>query len=64
MRFHRAIAYPASVRLGGPHPLNFGRSRRWLLDVARQLPDGVGDNLRLFGTAYLAGFLGVSLYIA
>jgi hypothetical protein len=64
MRFHRAIAHPASVRLGGPHPLDFGRGRRWLLELARQLPQGISDNVRLFATAYLAGFAGVSLYIA
>lgn len=64
MRFSRAVAQPASVRLGGPHPLNFGRGRRWLLELAQQLPKGMSDNVRLFATAYLAGFAGVSLYIA
>ena len=64
MQFPRAIAHPASVRLGGPHPLNFGRGRRWLLELARQLPQGVSDNVRLFAIAYLAGFAGFSLFIA
>jgi hypothetical protein len=64
MRRHRAIAVPISVRLGGPHPLGFGVGRRWLLQIATTLPDDWSDNMRLFATAYAAGFIGVSLFIA
>lgn len=69
MRHSRAVAglasaQPFSVRLGGPHPLEFGVGRRWLLQLTEKLPEGLGNNLRLFATAYAAGFLGVSLFIA
>ncbi len=60
----RAVALPYSVRLGGPHPLNFGVGRRWLQRLQRQLPDGLSPSARLFATAYAAGFLAVSLFIA
>lgn len=59
-----AVALPFSVRLGGPHPLRFGTGRRWLLEVAARLPQGLGADARLFIGAYLAGFVGVSLFIA
>jgi hypothetical protein len=60
----RAVALPYSVRLGGPHPLKFGVGRRWLHQLTRQLPQGVGPDARLFATAYAAGFIAVSLFIA
>nr|WP_314443060.1 hypothetical protein [uncultured Sphingomonas sp.] len=64
MRRVRAVALPYSVRLGGPHPLNFGMGRRWLHQLGRQLPQGLSANARLFASAYAAGFLAVSLFIA
>ena len=64
MRRVRALALPYSVRLGGPHPLNFGVGRRWLQQLSRQIPAGLSDNARLFATAYAAGFVAVSLFIA
>jgi hypothetical protein len=64
MRRVRAVALPYSVRLGGPHPLSFGTGRRWLLQVSRQLPAGLSPDARLFVTAYAAGFLAISLFIA
>jgi hypothetical protein len=64
MRLKRAVAPPFSVRVGGPHPLEFGTGRRWLGTIARKIPEGLRDNGRLFATAYVAGFIGVSLYIA
>lgn len=64
MRRSRALALPFSVRLGGPHPLRFGHGRRWLLQWADQLPSGLSDNAKLFATAYAAGFVFVSLFIA
>jgi hypothetical protein len=60
----RAVALPYSVRLGGPHPLNFGVGRRWLRHLQRQLPERLSPDARLFATAYAAGFLAVSLFIA
>jgi hypothetical protein len=60
----RAVALPYSVRLGGPHPLNFGVGRRWFQRLQRQLPQGLSPDARLFATAYAAGFLAVSLFIA
>ena len=60
----RAVALPVSVRLGGPHPLHFGVGRRWLQQLARQLPQGLSPDARLFATAYAAGFLAISLFIA
>ena len=61
-----AIAVPASVRLGGPHPLRFGTGRRWLLEWAGSLPRSleIHPDLRFFAGAYAAGFLLVSLFIA
>jgi hypothetical protein len=64
MRRPRAVALPFSVRLGGPHPLSFGVGRRWLLQLAKALPDDWSENMRLFATAYAAGFIGISLFIA
>jgi hypothetical protein len=52
-----------SVRLGGPHPLHFGVGRRWLQQLSRQAPTGLGADARLFATAYAAGFFAVSLFI-
>ena len=60
----RAVALPYSVRLGGPHPLQFGVGRRWLQHLSRQLPGGLSADARLFATAYAAGFLAFSLFIA
>lgn len=64
MRRSRAVALPYSVRLGGPHPLRYGVGRRWLLELARTLPEGWSENSRLFATAYAAGFVAISLFIA
>ena len=64
MRRARVLALPYSVRLGGPHPLFFGRARRRLLQWSEQLPAALGDNARLFLTTYAAGFVAVSLFIA
>jgi hypothetical protein len=60
----RAVALPYSVRLGGPHPLHFGVGRRWLEHLSRQMPAGLSPDARLFATAYAAGFLAISLFIA
>lgn len=60
----RAVALPYSVRLGGPHPLHFGVGRRWLQNLSRQMPAGLSPDARLFATAYAAGFLAISLFIA
>jgi hypothetical protein len=51
MRRVRAVALPFSVRLGGPHPLNFGVGRRWLLQLSREAARGLSDDARLFATA-------------
>lgn len=64
MRRARAIAVPFSVRLGGPHPLNFGTGRRWLLQLAGKIPQGWSADTRLFASAYALGFVAVSLFIA
>ena len=64
MRRTRTLALPYSVRLGGPHPLRFGVGRRWLLQLGNKLPTTLGDNAKLFVTAYALGFAGVSLFIA
>lgn len=64
MRRSRAVALPASVRLGGRHPLQFGVGRRWMLQLAEGLPHGLRDDVRLFLTTYAAGFVGVSLFLA
>ena len=64
MRLPRALALPYSVRLGGPHPLNFGIGRRWLLEWSEKLPAGLSDNARLFVGTYALGFAAVSLFIA
>jgi hypothetical protein len=44
--------------------MNFGAGRRWLLQMAEKLPEGLSDNMRLFATAYAAGFIAISLFIA
>lgn len=64
MRSHRAVALPYSIRLGGPHPLNFGVGRRWALEWSEKLPQGWSDDVRLFAVAYALGFAAVSLFIA
>lgn len=64
MRLPRAVALPYSVRLGGPHPLKFGVGRRWLLEWAEKMPRALGDDMRLFATAYALGFAGFTLFIA
>lgn len=64
MRRSSTITVPYSVRVGGPHPLRFGTGRRWLLDWAGQIPAGWSKDVRLFASAYLAGFAAVSLFIA
>lgn len=64
MRLPRAVTLPYSVRLGGPHPLNFGIGRRWLLEWSEKLPQGWSDDARLFAGAYALGFAAVSLFIA
>jgi hypothetical protein len=64
MRRSRACALPYSVRLGGPHPLQFGVGPRWLLRLTEQLPKGLSDDARLFAMTYAAGFLAISLFIA
>jgi hypothetical protein len=64
MHRYSALAVPFSVRLGGRHPLRFGIGRRWLLKLSDQLPTGLNTDTRLFVTAYAAGFLAVSLFIA
>lgn len=65
MRRSPVLAVPFSIRLGGPHPLAFGVGRRWLTQWTRQLPGaGFSKDVRLFATAYAAGFLAVSLFIA
>lgn len=64
MRYARAVALPLSVRLGGPHPLNFGNGRRWLHRLGQAVPAGMNPDTRLFMTAYGLGFLAVSLFIA
>jgi hypothetical protein len=63
MRINRAVAQPFSVRLGGPHPLNFGTARRWPLQLAAALPQRLSNDARLFATTYAAGFIAVSLFI-
>lgn len=64
MRHARAVALPYSVRLGGPHPLNFGVGRRWFHRLGQSLPASMSPDARLFATAYGLGFLAVSLFIA
>lgn len=64
MRRLSAVAIPLSVRLGGPHPLRFGRGRQWLTDMAQKLPRELSTDARLFLSAYAAGFIAVSLFIA
>ena len=64
MRRLSTLSLPASIRLGGPHPLSFGTGRRWLLEWAEQLPAGWSADARLFAGAYVAGFLAISLFIA
>lgn len=64
MRRTRAVALPYSIRLGGPHPLRFGIGRRWLLQLSRQVPEGLSPDARLFATAYALGFLAISVFIA
>ncbi|GAA4001792.1 hypothetical protein [Sphingomonas humi] len=60
----RTLDNPYSVRLGGTHPLRFGIGRRWLGHIGEKLPATLGGNAKLFLTAYAAGFLAVSLFIA
>ena len=64
MRLSRAVTPPYSVRLGGPHPLNFGIGRRWLLEWSEKLPQGWSDDARRLAGAYALGFAAVSLFIA
>ena len=65
MRRSPVLAVPFSVRLGGPHPLAFGVGRRWFTQWSRHLPRAaISKDVRLFATAYAAGFLAVSLFIA
>lgn len=64
MRRLQTAALPFSVRLGGPHPLRFGTGRRWLLEVAESLPESWNEDVRLFASAWLCGFLAFSLYLA
>lgn len=64
MRRVSAVAIPFSVRLGGPHPTRFGTGRRWLLEVVQQVARPWSDEAKLFASAYAAGFVVVSLFIA
>ncbi len=64
MRRGSAVAIPFSVRLGGPHPTRFGSGRRWLLGVVREVAKPWSDEAKLFASAYGAGFVFVSLFIA
>ena len=64
MRTHRAVALPYSVRVGGPHPLNFGNAPSLLQRMAGAVPGGWSDSARLFATAYAIGFVAVSMFIA
>jgi len=43
-------------------PRQFGRGRRWMLDVA-QANWAISDDLKLFATTFVAGFLVVSILI-
>ena len=64
MRRVSSVPIPFSVRLGGPHPTRFGTGRRWLLDVVREVARPWSDEVKLFASAYGAGFVFVSLFIA
>jgi hypothetical protein len=43
-------------------PRLFGRGRRWMLDAA-QASWAISDDLKLFATTFVAGFLVVSILI-
>lgn len=64
MRRTTAAILPFSVRLGGPHPARFGTGRRWLVEWAENLPEGISDEVRLFAGTWAAGFLAFSLFLA
>ena len=44
--------------------MRFGTGRRWLLDVVREVAKPWSDDAKLFASAYGAGFVFVSLFIA
>jgi hypothetical protein len=44
-------------------PRRFGRGRVWLLELAAR-PFKVSDDLKLFATTFVAGFVFVSILIA
>ena len=44
-------------------PRRFGRGRAWQVSAAA-IPASVSDDLKLFGTTFVAGFLFVSLLLA
>ena len=44
-------------------PRRFGRGPQWRVSSV-QMPSAIGEDLKLFGTTFLAGFLFISLLIA
>lgn len=64
MHHHNAATVPPSIRLGGVHPLRFGKASRRLCRLAERLPTTLSDEARQFAAAYAAGFIAVSLFIA